>query len=293
MKKAILIYNPASGDHKVVNKLDHIFKRFQECDILLQPYRMFDDAKDKLQEVLESNDFDFAVVSGGDGTLNRVANIILKNNLDIPVGIIPSGTCNDFARSLNIPSSLNECLDIILGGTLLGVDAGLINDDKYFLSTCAGGFFVDASFNTHSELKKNFGPFAYYLKALSDVKNIKSFKIKIKTEKETIEEKVLLFLILNGKDAAGFSNLIKEADISDGIMDIVLIKNCSHIDLASLFFKVLSNESLNDKNVTKLQANSCIIKSSRDVVLSIDGEEGGGLPISVKFINKVFKVFVR
>ena len=58
----------------------------------------------------------------------------------------------------------------------------------------------------------------------------------METDNDNVEENILLFLILNGKDAAGFSNIIEEADISDGFMDIVLIKNCLHIDLAALFF---------------------------------------------------------
>ncbi|MDP2930153.1 MAG: lipid kinase, partial [bacterium] len=168
-----------------------------------------------------------------------------------------------------------------------------INEDKYFLSTCAGGIFVDASYRTHSELKKNFGPFAYYLKALTELKSIKPFKLKIKTDTDNIDEKVLLFVILNGKHAAGFPNFSNDADFSDGMMDIVMIKNCLHIDLAGLFLKVLSNSSLKDKNVTTLKTSSCVIEGSSDIALSVDGEKGPNLPINVRFINKALNVFVK
>ncbi len=292
MKKAIFIYNPISGDRSIPNKMDNIIGAFQDNGVLIQPYRILDEDRGKLVRTLKHGKYEFAIVSGGDGTLNNAINLILKSNLNLPVGIIPSGTCNDFARCLNLPSSLQDCIDIILAGNTIDVDVGLINERHYFLSTCAGGVFVDISFNTHNELKKNFGPFAYYLKAISEVANIKSFKVKLETPEQTIEEEILLFLILNGKGAAGFSNLIKEADITDGLMDIMLIKNCSHIDLAGLFFKVLTNENLDDRNVTIIKTAKCIITGNRGIDLSIDGEKGMRLPISVRFINKALKVFV-
>jgi len=293
VEKAILIYNPRSGDHSINQKLDYIIKRFQQKNILLQPYRIFNNEKEEINKVLSREEYSSVIISGGDGTLNYVANIILKNNINTPIGILPSGTSNDFARCLSLPISFSDCLDIILNGKIIEVDAGLINENQYFLSTCAGGIFVDASFSTHNELKKNFGPFAYYLKALSELTSIKSFKVKIKTDIEEIEEDILLFLILNGQHAAGFYNLIEEADVSDGIMNIVLIKSCSHIDLASLFFKVLSNDYLNNKNVIKLKAKSCFIESKNILNLSVDGEKGDELPIDVRFINKALKVFGR
>ncbi|MFZ5985858.1 MAG: YegS/Rv2252/BmrU family lipid kinase [Bacillota bacterium] len=293
MDKALLVYNPFSGDQSIPQKLDYIINRFQKQNILLQPFRMVNDKGKMLTKVLKGERFKFLISSGGDGTLNFVSNIILKENLGVPMGIIPSGTCNDFASILNIPSTLEENLDIILAGKTAGIDVGVVDDKTYFLSSCAGGVLVDVSFNTHSELKKNFGPFAYYLKALSEMANMKPFRLRVETENETVEEDVLLFIILNGKQAGGFSNIIKEADFSDGLMDIVLIKNCNHIDLAGIFFQVLSNDALNNKNVINLRANKCTIQGSRDIVLSIDGEKGPCLPTTVRFINKALEVFLK
>ncbi|QNB45010.1 YegS/Rv2252/BmrU family lipid kinase [Thermanaerosceptrum fracticalcis] len=293
MDRALFVYNPLSGDRTIPTRLDYLINRFQQNNILLQPYRLTKNEPDKLPHILAENDFAFFLVSGGDGTLNSVLNILLKNGLNKPIGLLPFGTCNDFARSLNLPVNLNECLNVIFSGKTVDVDAGLINEERFFFSTCAGGLFVDVSFKTHDELKKNFGPFAYYLKALSEVAHMKCFPLKIETEAETIEENVLLFLILNGTHGGGFANLIKDADISDGLMDIVLIKNCAHIDLANLFFRVLSRESLNDKNVTILKSRTCKISGSSEVLLSVDGEKGPALPINVRFINKALKVFVK
>jgi len=115
-----------------------------------------------ISDLLTEGSYKFVISSGGDGTLNFICNIIMKNNLSVPMGIIPAGTCNDFASILNIPTSVEECVDIILKGRTVDVDVGVVDDS--FLSSCAGGVFVDVSFST----EKNLGALAYYLKALTD-----------------------------------------------------------------------------------------------------------------------------
>jgi YegS/Rv2252/BmrU family lipid kinase len=293
MEKALFMYNPLSGDHRLPKKLDYIFERFSEKNILLIPYRIINNNSAELQELLVNEKFSFAIISGGDGTVNYVTNLLLKNKINIPLGLIPSGTCNDFARCIGLPAKLNQCLDIILSGKTVNVDVGLINEERYFLSTCAGGSLVGVSFNTQQDLKKNFGPLAYYLKALNEVANIKPFKIKIITENETFKEEILLFIILNGHHAAGFKNLIEEADITDGIMDIVLVRSCSHIDLAGLFFKVIGNDYVTDKNIVKLRTRTAVIEGSNEVSMSIDGEKGYNLPVTIRFLHKALTVFAK
>lgn len=291
MKRALFVYNPISGGQKVPGELDYILGAFQNKDILLQPYRLEEYNNDTVFDILKSGSYDFVMASGGDGTINFVANAILKSNLDIPIGIIPSGTCNDFAKSLGI-NSFKESIDIILSGHTIKVDVGLINGSQYFLSTYAGGNFVDVSFSTNSELKKNFGPLAYYLKGVSEVANIKSFDLKITADEHHIEGRFFLFLVTNGRQAAGFPNLAMEADYTDGYMDIILVKKCSNINLASIFFKVLSKESVNDKNVIMLKAKKCELSSNANLALTLDGEKSAHFPASIDFKHKLLQIFV-
>ncbi len=294
MKKVLLVYNPLSGNRNVPKKLDYIISRFLKKDILVVPFRFDGDSSEKISQLLSDEDYSFVVVSGGDGTVNMIAAAILSNKKDMPIGIIPSGTCNDFARSLNIPLDMDKCLDIILDGNMVNIDAGIINNEKYCLNTCAGGNFVDVSFSTSSELKKNLGPLAYYVTALGEFANTRPVKLKLTTENETVEGEFLLFLILNGKHAAGFTNILGMADLSDGYMDILLIKNCLHLEMAGLFFRILNNDDItNDKNAIWLKCKECTIEGDAGFSLSVDGEEWGSLPVSMRFIHQVLKVFVK
>lgn len=293
MKKALFAYNPLSGNRIVPKKLDYIIGRFLENGILAVPYRLDGEYGTGLGKVLAMDGYDCVVVSGGDGTINMVASAMLSTGLDLPLGIIPGGTCNDFARSLNIPANLKKSLDIILAGNVIKVDAGLINGEKYCLNTCAGGKFVDVSYNTSNEFKKNFGPLAYYLTALGEVTALKTIKLRLATDDETVEGDFLLFLILNGKHAAGLSNLVGAADFSDGYMDILLLKSCPHIEMAGLLFKVLNNDFINDRNVKWLRTKNCTIEGDTNFHLSVDGERWKTLPISMRFIRQILRVFVK
>lgn len=293
MEKALFIYNPLSGNRNVAGKLDYIIGRFMEKNILAVPFRLGNDGEGRLSEMLNEDAYSSVVVSGGDGTVNTVANVVLKSGKKIPLGIIPSGTCNDFGRSLNLPSDIKRCMDIILAGKTTDIDAGLLNGQKYFLNTCAGGNFVDASYNTSSELKRNIGPLAYYMKALGEMANLKPVSLKVTTDNEIIEQEFFFFLILNGRHAAGFKNVIQEADLSDGYMDILLLNSCPPMDLAGLFFKVLGNEFLSDRNVIWLRTKECTIEGGTDFSVSVDGEKWDTLPITINFINKILMVYVK
>src|SRR5690554_4986658 len=113
MKRALFVYNPKSGQRVVPNRIDSIIERFMEKNILLQPYRIDNRTHENVYHLLRNDPYDMLIVSGGDGTINSIINIMLKGNINLPVGLIPSGTCNDLARSLSIPDDLTGALDVI------------------------------------------------------------------------------------------------------------------------------------------------------------------------------------
>lgn len=293
MRKAILAYNPLSGVRFIVNKLGYIFDKFQSKGILVQPYVLEFDNRSELVNMLREEEYELIIAAGGDGTINFVANALMMSGLKIPLGVIPAGTCNDFAAGIGVSLGFEESVDVILNGKEKQIDIGLLNKEKYFLNTYAGGAFADISFKTDNDLKRNLGAFAYYIKALSEVANIRSFEVTINTDKgAVIRENAILFFVTNGKNIGGFSNLVKKASITDGMMDIVIVKECSHIDLIALFFKVLNGTLDNDPNVRILKVRKCFINTNKGIISTVDGEKGDLLPAVVEFINKGLKVFV-
>lgn len=291
MKKALLIYNPISGLRIVPKKLDHILARFMEAGVVIQPIRLGSAGMTQLSELLEKERYSFIMASGGDGTICAAMNSMLKEGINLPFGIIPSGTCNDTARSLGIPSNLDKALDVILKGNTIEVDTGLINGETYFLNSCAGGTFAEVSYDTNDDMKKSIGAVAYYLKGLSEFTNVKPFHAKVTVDDRVIEEELVLFLILNGKHVAGLNNVISRANVQDGLMDIILVKKCYPLELAGLAINVLSDNLERERHAIQLQTRTCSIESDSHLFISVDGEKIGQLPITVSFLNKNLRVF--
>lgn len=294
LKNALFLYNPIAGSQGVQSRLDHIVKRFLENEVLLHILPVGDASEDILSDLLQEKSFryDFVALSGGDGTLNRFVTLMMNNGIKTPLGILPYGTCNDLARCLHIPQDLDVCLDIILKSRTKKLDIGRMNEKRYFLSTCAGGLFVDVSTKTPPVYKRNFGPLAYYLHGLSELTNIRPFDLTIQTDKFELKEKILLFLILNGNHAAGFENLLDTADLSDGRMDLILIKECSYFDLANLFVRLFSKDLASDPHVIHTTMRHCTIEGSKKMCLTMDGEDGGVLPLKVSVLPQAVEVFV-
>lgn len=292
MKRNLLIYNPQSGKKQNSLQLDHIIDRFQDEGMLIQTYRIGESRHLKFCEVIVNGCFELLTVAGGDGTINMVVNEMLNNDINIPFGIIPTGTCNDFARSLGLPNNLDDCIKVISTGKVTYTDVGLVNQTRYFTSTFAGGVFVNVSYRTKSELKKNLGPLAYYLEAMTELPNIKSFNVKLEIDGNYSEEELFLFLIVNGKNAAGIRNIAKNADLNDGRMDLIMVRSCYNLELMNLFLKVINNDFTPDKNVMYTRCSQLKISPDKNIPVSMDGEKWNTLPLDISFLQNKLSVIV-
>ena len=131
MKKVRFIYNPYSGENKILNYLDEIMKLYQENDQIIVPYRI--EKEKSLDEALEIIDetYDYILVAGGDGTVDSVVNSMMKYNIKLPIGILPVGTANDFGQFIGMPKNIIEACKKIINSQPKLVDIGKVND-KYF-----------------------------------------------------------------------------------------------------------------------------------------------------------------
>lgn len=294
MRKGLLIYNPRSGQRLIGQQLDSLLEYALSQDLYLLPVRLeFGGSSDEvLREMLMLPWVELVVVSGGDGTLSAIAQEILNLRPEMPMGIIPSGTCNDFAESLRLPQDERDCIDVVAEGNSMALDVGRVNGEKLFLSTCAAGMFVSVSFKTNSELKKGLGPLAYYFQALGELTKIRSFPMRIETESEVFEDEVFLFLILNGKQAAGFPNMYAKARMHDGLMDMIIIRKCPPLETGMLLFELLNRDHLDGKWIKHIQAQRFHISSSEKVVTTLDGEKGMDLPFNIEVLPQALSVFV-
>lgn len=294
MKKVKLIYNPYSGDKTFKFDLDLCVKKLQEAGYEVHLFRTIE--KDDIELNIKNTPKDFYdafIISGGDGSINLLINAVMKYGLNhIPIGIIPSGTANDFASFLKLPKSPEDACQVIADGNIQFADVGMANN-QYFINVCAGGLFANVSEIIDKNFKETFGKFAYYIKAIEQMHNYNPIELKITNSKETFQDKFDLFLVLNSSGTGGIEKLSPEASINDGMFDFVGFRNVGISNLPSLVIKFLKGEYLKHNKILYFQDNEILIEniSEKEIFSDLDGEKGPKLPIRITNIKNSIKIF--
>nr|WP_092074103.1 YegS/Rv2252/BmrU family lipid kinase [Dendrosporobacter quercicolus]NSL47760.1 YegS/Rv2252/BmrU family lipid kinase [Dendrosporobacter quercicolus DSM 1736]SDM77584.1 lipid kinase, YegS/Rv2252/BmrU family [Dendrosporobacter quercicolus] len=290
MKKLILVYNPVSGDAFFKYRLDDMIEKFLHHHCVIIPFRTSKDNLVMLASLVGSIAADGVVVAGGDGTVSQVINILLQQNIDLPVGIIPSGTSNDFASHTGLGEDLDRYIAAIAQGAVMPVDVGKING-QYFLNVASAGLLTSVAHSVDSALKNILGKIAYYLKGLGELPHFRSLKMTIRADGRVIEEELFLFLILNSGTVGSIANLIP-ARIDDGKLDLLIVKQCGIPELMTLLISLLTSKNpAQHRSVIYLQARHIAIECSETVESDVDGELGPNLPLEITAVSGRLNIF--
>ncbi|SDE92108.1 diacylglycerol/lipid kinase family protein [Sporomusa acidovorans] len=291
MKKYILIYNPVSGDAKFKLKLDEVVEYLQMNDGIVLTFRTRykGDIRPFIKEAKEFAS-DGIIVSGGDGTVHEVINAMMTEAVDVPLGIIPSGTCNDFAGYLNFHKNIPGCLSAVTSGKWRMVDVGKVNGE-YFLNVASAGLLTSVAHNVDTALKNTLGRMAYYFKGLGELPNFQSLHVSITADGQTFSENILLFLVMNSGVVGSFPPLAPEAKIDDGKLDILIVNKCSISELMGLFISIFSGRHTLSSHIRHLQATDIYIECNEPIESDLDGELGPPLPLAISTVTKKLRVF--
>ncbi len=293
-KKVKLIYNPAAGDKSFNSYLDYFLKKFQSAGFKVDIYRSMEpgDFAKGLENIDQS--FEAVIIAGGDGSASEMINQLQKNKIDLPLGIIPAGTANDFATFLGMTRNIEHSIKRILDWNIKEIDVGKVND-RYFLNVCVGGIISQIAHGTETEMKNRLGKVAYYLQGLKELPNIKSMSLKIETSNKIIKGDFLGFFIFNSKDAGGFKNIAKLASIDDGLFDLLAVKTGNILKLSSAAADLFNGKDINNENLIYLQDDSFKItmtnQSNNNEHCDIDGEKGPAFPLDIKLLSGAQKIF--
>lgn len=291
MKTFILVYNPLSGDTSFKNRLDSVIECMREHRCFVLPFRT--SRKEDTHEFValaKQVNADGIIVAGGDGTLHETVNTMLRASLSLPVGIIPCGTCNDFASSLGIDSDVEKCCRLIVEGKITTVDVGQVNQ-SYFLNVASAGLFTSVAHNIEAPLKNTMGKMAYYLKGLGQLPSFNAYRMKIIADDIVIDEEVLLFLVLNSGIIGSFPKLTPHARTDDGKLDLLIVNKCSLHELMTLLVRIVAGNLTGQKHITYLQASEIYIQCDANVESDLDGELGPSLPLAISVLPGAVKIF--
>lgn len=296
MKKIYFIYNPHSGKEQIGSKLNEIIQILAERDneLTVVPTTGYLDAMERISNLPDV--YDLVVCSGGDGTLDEVVTGMMKRPDDrrVPIGYIPAGTTNDFARSLEIPRNMPEAARTIMTGKPFACDIGSFNDDS-FVYIASFGIFTDVSYSTKQEVKNVLGHMAYILEAMKSLYNIKSYQMKVSCEEMEFEGDFLFGMITNSRSVAGFKGLVRnEVIFDDGVYEVTFIKRPRNPLEIQEILAALLNEELDSHYMYSFRTKRLTIESEEMVPWTLDGEFGGEHQRAViKNNQKAIKIIVR
>lgn len=292
-KKVLLFYNPYSGSGLFRTHLDTVISKYQKAGLLTIPVRSASYLNiSNVLSRLESSEYDHLAVAGGDGTINLLVNAIIKNNIDLPVAIYPTGTANDFAHHLNLPTEVGKMAEMAVEHHISTVDVGKAND-RYFLNVASLGALMDVSRKTDPNLKNTLGVVSYYLWALPELSHMKSVDVTLTVEDTVYEEKMFFMVVMNGRAAGGFKNVAPDAEINDGLLDVLLFKPMPWYKMIPLFVSVIRGKQPKDKNIVRFQEPTVRIDSEENITVAIDGEKDIALPVELSVVRNRLKVLTQ
>lgn len=287
-KKVKFIYNPYSGEHSIVKKLDTVITMHQEKNLTIVPYSIVkgEGVEKALEDIDES--YEYILLAGGDGTIDSVVNTLKAKNIDLPIGILPVGTANDFAKFLGLPNDIESCLSKILELKPKDVDLGKVNN-KYFINVLSTGLFTDISQKTEEHLKNSIGKLAYYIKGIEELHKFRKISVKVTTPEKVYDEPIYLMLVFNGRTAGNF-NLATMAEVDDGLLDVVIFKAFNIPGIVPIFIRILRGEHLDDPRIEFFKTDRLLIETNEDIVSDIDGEKGPDFPLEVTCVKSAIQV---
>ncbi len=271
-RKVCIIFNPAARGGKAVS----LYAELKELavDIPIFTASEAETITERAASLVEHG-YDHIIVAGGDGTVNGVINGI--GSKDVMLSVLPVGTMNVFAYELGIRSSqLKKCWELIQHGKPKTVDLVLANQN-YFVQLAGVGLDALALQATDLQMRKTIGPVSYLLAA---AKVIGGPAPELKLEFDDGSETAGCFVLIgNGRFYGGPFSLFREARNDDGLLDLLIFKHQSYLDIFRYLQGVLMGNHIDFPDIEYRRVVSAQVMSDQPVPLELDGDIAGSTPV--------------
>ncbi len=241
---------------------------------------------------------DAFIVVGGDGMVNLGANLVAATR--VPLGIVPSGTGNDMARGLGIPHDNTEQAIRMLVDALQRpprtIDAGRASwlengaeHERWFACVLSAGF--DAIVNERANrMRRPKGPSRYLVALGLELARLRPIRYRLVLDGEVLETTAALVAVGNNISLGGGMKVTPNADLEDGLLDVLVVQALSRIAFLRIFPSVFKGEHLRDARVKVHLAKRIRIESMDAVVVYADGERFAPLPIDVEVVPRAMRI---
>jgi lipid kinase YegS len=214
---------------------------------------------------------DAVVAVGGDGTVNEVVNGL--SGFQTPLGILPAGTANDFARQIGPLGDLRAAMRVVLETEPQRIDTAELNGRR-FLNASSAGMGAEATSETSSTAKTLLGPLAYAITGVRKLADMTSHQASFTAPGFGYNGEYLLFTMANGRATGAGTIVAPLASVTDGLLDLCIVEPMARTELASLILEIKRGEHLDNRGVHYVQVPSLRVETAEPLSVNIDGEPG-------------------
>ena len=212
---------------------------------------------------------DVVAAAGGDGTVNEVVNGL--DGYDVPLGIIPVGTANDFARQVGIPADADHAMDVILQRKPKRLDTASLNGRR-FLNVSTGGVGAEATAETPSEAKESLGAIAYAISGMRKLAEFRVQRARFSGDEFEYDGEFLMFAVGLTRSTGGGTMVTPMASATDGLLDLCIVERMSRGEFARTVLLVKRGEHIGHEGVHYVQLKSVTIDATEPMAVNVDGE---------------------
>jgi diacylglycerol kinase (ATP) len=244
------------------------------------------DFRKKLLICLDSEEVSGVIALGGDGFIHEIIQHLVSR--DIPLGVIPCGTGNDFARSIGVfDLPFSRQLELIEKHDATHIDLGRVQD-QWFAAILSSGF--DALVNDRANsMRWPRGRMRYNIAMIEKLIALRPHSYRIRVDESYLEVQATLVTVANGSSYGGGMKVCPDASINDGLFDVMVLGRVSRIELLKVFPKVYRGGHVGHPAVTFYRCNEIEIDGSGSSFA--DGEPIAQLPLRAKCVSAALKVW--
>lgn len=231
---------------------------------------------------------DLVVVGGGDGTLNTLADVLREAGK--PLGVLPLGTANDLARTLNLPTDLTAACRVIADGHRRAIDLGRVNG-KHFFNVASIGLSVAVTAGLSRERKARFGVLAYVIAAAEAVWKWRPFRADITVDGMTHRVKTVQVAVGNGRHYGGGLTVAADAAIDDQRLDVYSLEVRGWWELIPLMPALLRGTLAGSPRVRVYRGQMVEVITRRTKKVNTDGELTTTTPARFEVVPNALEVF--
>jgi diacylglycerol kinase (ATP) len=232
---------------------------------------------------------DLVIIGGGDGTLNAAAEALVEAGL--PLGILPLGTANDLARTLEIPSSVIEASRVIVEGRTHRIDLGRVNG-KHFFNVASMGLSVHVARQLGVDIKRRWGVLGYPLTVWRALGRERSFRAEIRCDGMATRVRTMQISVGNGRHYGGGMTIAADAAIDDGVLDVVSVAPQGLLELLVNLPALRWGWYERAQRVRHWRCGDIEIRTVRSLPINTDGEVTTRTPANIVVVPQALCVHV-